>query len=104
MIILCAEKMPKQKVSLVLPSPCGRAKSLEEALNVLLCLGRGAISIATRGLVGEGLQGDGELTTDEAGLSLYLTQRRQRTQNSNANYVVAEVVAGYARQRAQRKR
>ena len=49
MIILCAEKMPKQKVSLVLPSPCGRAKSLEEALNVLLCLGRGAISIATRG-------------------------------------------------------
>ena len=39
------------------PSPCGRARSSEEALNVLLCLGRGAISIATRGLAGEGSVG-----------------------------------------------
>ena len=46
---------------------------------------------------------DGELTTDETGLSLYLTQRAQRTQNYKANYATAEVVAGYARQRAQRQ-
>ena len=37
-------------------------------------------------------------------LIFYLTQRTQRTQNSNANYAIAEVVAGYARQRAQRQR
>ena len=36
------------------PSPCGRARSSEEAPNVLLCLGRGALSSATRGLAGKG--------------------------------------------------
>ena len=36
------------------PSPCGRARSSEEAPSVLLCLGRGALPSATRGQVGEG--------------------------------------------------
>ena len=36
-------------------------------------------------------------------LIFYLTQRTQRTQNSNANYATAEVAAGYSRQRAQRR-
>ena len=36
------------------PLHTGRARSSEEALNVLLCLGRGALPSATRGLVGEG--------------------------------------------------
>ena len=33
-----------------------------------------------------------------------LTQRPQRPQNSNANYAAAGVVAGYARQRTQRRK
>ena len=36
------------------PSPCGRARSSEEAPSVLLCLGRGALPSATRGQAGEG--------------------------------------------------
>ena len=36
------------------PSPCGRARSSEEAPSVLLCLGRGALPSATRGQDGEG--------------------------------------------------
>ena len=36
------------------PSPCGRARSSEEAPSVLLCLGRGALPSATRGLAGVG--------------------------------------------------
>ena len=34
--------------------PIGRARSLEDGLNVHLCLGRGALPSATRGLAGEG--------------------------------------------------
>ena len=37
-----------------LPPIQGRARSSEEALNVLLCLGRGALPSATRGQAGEG--------------------------------------------------
>ena len=37
------------------PSLTGRARSSEEALNVLLCLGRGELSSSTRGLDGVGL-------------------------------------------------
>ena len=36
------------------PSHRGRARSLEDGLNVHLCLGRGALPSATRGLAGEG--------------------------------------------------
>ena len=38
------------------------------------------------------------------GLVFLFTQRTQRTQSYNANYAAAEVVAGYARQSAQRQR
>ena len=39
------------------PSLTGRARSSEEALNVLLCLGRGALPSETRGLDGVGPEG-----------------------------------------------
>ena len=39
------------------PSLTGRARSSEEALNVLLCLGRGDLSSSTRGLDGVGPEG-----------------------------------------------
>ncbi len=38
----------------LLPPIQGRTRSLEDGLNVHLCLVRGAIPIATRGLAGEG--------------------------------------------------
>ena len=53
----CCNHSPPYREGLgegLFPSHRGRARPSEEALNVLLCLGRGALPSATRGLVGEG--------------------------------------------------
>ena len=51
--VITTDLCPHQTVHYT-PSPCGRARSSEEAPSVLLCLGRGALPSATRGQVGEG--------------------------------------------------
>ena len=50
--------VPTGRVSLLVvttPLHRGRARSLEDGLNVHMCLGRGALPSATRGLAEEGL-------------------------------------------------